>query len=154
MDLDQIKDRDCFNVPDTYFDELPKVVMNKIAKQKKVVLWQRATIAVASVAASLLLIVGIINLRPDSVETMTAQTEDSIAKAASIETILTAEVKPDNEVVEENNSETYSQAVINSPKTNKRVAKMQAEQLEDVDYQIVDMYLEEIEMNEYLLSLY
>lgn len=158
MDLDQLKKQDCYNVPDEYFDELPKMVMNKITKQKKVVVWRRTLVAVSSIAASILLIVGIIKLRPESGVPMVAQTVDSIAQSVEEQQILTAQVDEsevvaaDAENVKESSKKDAS-SVKPAKKVSKSASKKEAE-LEDADYQVIDMYREEIELNEYLLSFY
>ena len=64
MDLNELKNKDCYKVPDNYFEELPKMVFQNIAKQKRTMTIRRSVIAIASLAASILLIVGIIQLRP------------------------------------------------------------------------------------------
>ena len=96
MDLNELKNKDCYKVPDNYFEELPKMVFQNIAKQKRTMTIRRSVIAIASLAASILLIVGIIQLRPTTQVPLVAQVDTTAQETTSTE-IITAEAPAQQE---------------------------------------------------------
>ena len=60
--LDKIKKGEDFQVPDGYFDKLPDVVLAKIKKEKPTMQRKHILFTVSSIAASLLLLLGIVGL--------------------------------------------------------------------------------------------
>lgn len=61
MNLEQLKKKDIFKVPENYFEHLPNEVMAKVnyrrIKQKR----NRVLLSIASAAASIAIVIGIIN---------------------------------------------------------------------------------------------
>ena len=96
MDLNELKNKDCYKVPDNYFEELPKMVFQNIAKQKRTMTIRRSVIAIASLAASILLIVGIIQLRPTTQVPLVAQVDTTAQETTSTE-VITAEAPAQQE---------------------------------------------------------
>lgn len=155
MDLNQIKKDDCYKVPENYFEDLPKMVFQNIAKQKRTIAIRRSVIAISSIAASILLIVGIIQLRPTTQVPLVAQV-DTMAQETTQTEVITAEAPATQESNIMTAQATYtkqdSQA---NHKTQTRKASSSTEEtttLQDIDYQIINAYIEELSFNDYLYA--
>ena len=158
MDLNELKNKDCYKVPENYFEELPKMVFQNIAKQKRAMTIRRSVIAITSIAASILLIVGIIQLRPTTQVPLVAQIDTTAQETAQTE-VITAEAPANQEANIMTAQATYptradSQA---NHKTQSRTTSSTSEEtttLEDIDYQILNAYIEDLSLNDYLYASY
>lgn len=155
MDLNQLKNKECYNVPDHYFEELPKIVFQNIARQKKVLAIRRSLIAISSIAASVLLIIGIIQLRPTTHIPMTVQVTDSIAKQNIQEEIITAaaNLEPTTDIAQSQPTCPHhpdAPAHIKSQPCPIHPNINDPAQLDDIAYQIISIYQEELSQNDYL----
>lgn len=157
MDLNQLKNKDCYKVPENYFEELPKMVFQNIAKQKRAMTIRRSVIAIASLAASILLIVGIIQLRPTTQVPLVAQVDTTAQKTGTTE-VATAEAPAKQEagIMTAQAAYTPQTATATSRKAQARPASASEESatLEDIDYQIINSYIEDLSLDDYLYVSY
>lgn len=157
--LDKYRNGHSFPVPDGYFAELPDQVMARIeATEKRRGLFRRRIFTSISVAASLILVVGIgllWNASQNKGTDMSTMTATSVEKTAPLpasaemtlpENVLAQAVVPEQAPLSPAVSyKTTSQSKqdILEKKADDFVEKYTAEDMDDIDYDILDYFSEE-----------
>ena len=155
--MEEYRDGHSFVVPDGYFAALPDKVMARIgAAEKRQFLFRRRLITAISVAASLVLVVGIGLLwnsfqnNGSNEDTMTAAVESPAPAPATSELTLPenalAQVTPSEQSVstpQVGRKPTPTQTDIIEQKADDFVEKYSDEDLDVIDYEILDYFSEE-----------
>ena len=142
--LDEIKNDNGFDVPEHYFDELGNNVIAKIKKQEKKQRNNRIFMSVSSIAASLLIILSIFYFKP------TSEVHDLalVHQQAEIPVTFNEENLSKQEgIVVENIAEPVVReyAKTSSEKVTNAIAQnIQHENLDNIDYQIIEYYDDDI----------
>ncbi len=156
--LEKHREGHSFPVPDGYFENLPNQVMERIGEtEKHRTLFLRRVITSISVAASLILVVGIGLLwntfqNKESANTMTATVVEkpsptpATAELTLPENTLANVVVPDQTASVPSSSKrtsTQSQNELLEKKADDFVEKYAYENMDDIDYDILDYFSEE-----------
>lgn len=156
--MEKYRDGHSFPVPDGYFENLPNQVMERIGEtEKRRTLFFRRVIVPISVAASLILVVGIGLLWNTFQNKETANTMTATVVEKPSPTPATAELTlPENSLAQA----VVSNQTSTAPAENKRAAKQSKnellekkaddfvekyadENMDDIDYDILDYFSEE-----------
>ena len=132
MELDQYK-KNCFKVPENYFEQLEDEVLLKIRKSDAKLKRRKWYISIASAAASLLILVSIITFyeKPEQI---------FMANAVPFSENLALAMN-DLHFLEE--TVLYEEPGITPAEITKITEVVSAENLEDIDYQIIESYFED-----------
>ena len=132
MELDQYK-KNCFKVPENYFEQLEEEVFQKIRQSDLKLKRRKWYISIASAAASLLVLVSIISFQDEQEPALMAQAEsfsESLALAIN-----------DLHFLEE--TVLHEEPNIIPSEIEKITDVISDENLEDIDYQIIESYFED-----------
>lgn len=155
MNLDQYPKKEFFEVPEHYFDELPDKVLNSIHQEKKYVLRKRLWMMSSSVAAVMIVLLGVaffltnpnnddnISLEIEKIEADTLPSPIELAKSENVSF-------PDM-VEEESSSVNQERVPVSMSAPSKNMDEPSAEDPDfcNLDMQIIEYYSEDIVSNEY-----
>ncbi len=155
MNLDQYPKKEFFEVPEHYFDELPNKVLNAIHQEKKYVLRKRLWMISSSVAAVMIVLLGVsfFLTNPNNDDNISLEVEkvevDSLPSA--VELAKSEDVSFPDMVDEESSSVKQERGTTSMSTPVEKIVKPSTEEPDfcNLDMQIIEYYSEDIVSNEY-----
>ena len=155
MNLDQYPKKEFFEVPEHYFDELPNKVLNAIHQEKKYVLRKRLWMISSSVAAAMIVLLGVsfFLTNPNNDDNISLEVEkvevDSLPSA--VELAKSEDVSFPDMVDEESSSVKQERGTTSMSTPVEKIVKPSTEEPDfcNLDMQIIEYYSEDIVSNEY-----
>ena len=155
MNLDQYPKKEFFEVPEHYFDELPEKVLNAIHQEKKYVLRKRLWMISSSVAAAMIVLLGVsfFLTNPNNDDNISLEVEkvevDSLPSA--VELAKSEDVSFPDMVDEESSSVKQERGTTSMSTPVEKIVKPSTEEPDfcNLDMQIIEYYSEDIVSNEY-----
>ena len=155
MNLNQYPKREFFEVPEHYFDELPNKVLNAIHQEKKYVLRKRLWMISSSVAAAMIVLLGVsfFLTNPNNDDNISLEVEkvevDSLPSA--VELAKSEDVSFPDMVDEESSSVKQERGTTSMSTPVEKIVKPSTEEPDfcNLDMQIIEYYSEDIVSNEY-----
>ena len=149
--LDKIKKGEDFQVPDGYFDKLPDVVLAKIKKEKPITQRKHILYTIGSIAASLLLLLGIVGLiRMEKQDNASWNAKNAITNG-NLPAVDTTTLRNYLAMNETNSELTDQMEAMIADETPKPVYSSESElalayyQLDESDYLVMEYYADEID---------
>ena len=140
--LDQYRDKNAFQVPDGYFENLQNDIIQKIHHHQKITRRNRFIISFSSVAACLLIVVGLFSFFHQDGQYVLVSSLDTVSNAVIIrEPLSETETNQDAFTVDEKTQLTASGSV---KSTKKDTSKDKSRQFDELDYEIVESYSDEL----------
>jgi hypothetical protein len=148
--LDGIKKGEDFQVPAGYFDKLPDAVFAKIKKEETVAQRKRISFTISSIAASLLLLLGIVGLiRMEKQENLqSAHNTITNSSLPAVDTLTLRNYLAMNETLSEMTDQMEAMITDEAPKpvyASERELASVEHQLDESDYRIMEYYADEID---------
>jgi len=155
VNLDQYPKKEFFEVPEHYFDELPNKVLNAIHQEKKYVLRKRLWMISSSVAAAMIVLLGVsfFLTNPNNDDNISLEVEkvevDSLPSA--VELAKSEDVSFPDMVDEESSSVKQERGTTSMSTPVEKIVKPSTEEPDfcNLDMQIIEYYSEDIVSNEY-----
>lgn len=159
--MDKYREGQSFQVPDGYFSALPDKVMGRIkAGEKSRFLFRRRLITAISVAASLVLVLGIgllwNNMQGDAVSSSDRMTAEVVEPQPATPSVFVEHKIPENSLAQATVPETKTtpvsspKRVVNQSENDLLIEKADAfvddyaiEELDEIDYEMLDYFSEE-----------
>lgn len=159
--MDKYREGQSFQVPDGYFSALPDKVMGRIkAGEKRRFLFRRRLITAISVAASLVLVLGIgllwNNMQGDAVSSSDRMTAEVVDPQPATPSVSVEHKIPENSLAQATVPETKTtpvsspKRVVNQSENDLLIEKADAfvddyaiEELDEIDYEMLDYFSEE-----------
>jgi|WetSurMetagenome_2_1015567.scaffolds.fasta_scaffold681483_2 flagellar biosynthesis/type III secretory pathway M-ring protein FliF/YscJ len=145
--LNQYRDKNTFQVPDGYFEDLQNDVIQKIRYHQKTTRRKRLIISFSSVAACLLIVVGLFSFFHQDGQSVLVSSMDTVSDAVIIQQPFSeAATNPESITADEKKSHNETQlANSGSVKSAKKdILKSKSQQFDNLDYEIVDSYADEL----------
>ena len=144
--LDQYRDKDAFRVPDGYFENLQNNLFQKIHHRQKIARRNKFIISFSSVAACLLIIVGIFSFFHQDGKSVLLSSRDTVSDAAVIEQPL-SETTTNPEIITVDKMKLNEKQLANSSSAKsakKEISENKSQQFDELDYEIVESYSDEL----------
>ncbi|MDR1345485.1 MAG: hypothetical protein LBK03_02125 [Bacteroidales bacterium] len=148
--LDKIKKEESFLVPPNYFDRLPDVVFARI-KKEKAIKRKRIFLAISSIAASFLLLLGIVGFIRMEDHNKLQWAVHSVAANGNLPAVDTAELRSylamnetHSEIADQLEASFMGTVSVPVYTSESELASVSSD-LDEGDYLIVEYYAEEIE---------
>ncbi len=155
MNLDQYPKKEFFEVPEHYFDELPNKVLNAIHQEKKYVLRKRLWMISSSVAAVMIVLLGVAffltNPNNDDNISLEEKKIEADSLSSTVELAKSDDVSFPDMVEEESSSVKQERGSASKSAPTKKMVKPSTEEPDfcNLDMQIIEYYSEDIVSSEY-----
>jgi len=146
--LEKYRDENAFQVPNGYFEKMQDEVFQKIHYHQKISHRNKFIITFSSLAASILIFIGLLVFLPKNGQPVLVSSLDSVSESNVFQQV-NSELNTNQEVVSEdesklsdNNEQIAASGSVNSKTKNNSKRKVQ--QYNNLDYDIVESYSEEL----------
>jgi len=143
--LDQYRDENAFQVPDGYFENLQNEVIQKIHYHQKITRRNRFIISFSSLAACLLIAVGLFSFFYQDGQSVLVSSLDTVSNVIIQKPLSEAATNPEITTADEIKLNETQLATSGSVKLAKKdISKEKSRQFDELDYEIVESYSDEL----------
>ncbi len=146
--LEKYRDENAFQLPNGYFEKMQDEVFQKIHYHQKISRRNRFIITFSSLAASILIFIGLFVFLPKNGQPVLVSSLDSVSESKVFQQV-NSELNTNKEIVSENesmlsddNKQIAASESVNSETKNNSKDKVQ--QFNSLDYDIAESYSEEL----------